>query len=275
MRAPDQPETEALAQLRRLLRLAEETGLYLDVTGLACYRPADAPAWYDKLDEKGRWAAQANFWDAVAEVCQPSAAVFCYDLMNEPVVPGEKRGAGRWGSGHLLGGFDFVQFITLDPAGRERNEIAATWTHQMATAIRKRDSTHLITVGLLPWSEQWGHLSGFLPADLAKDVDFLSVHIYPDSHKLAESRESLRKVDVGKPVVIEETFPLSCNGAELEDFLRWSRELANGWVGHYEGHSLEELDDLDGLGTLTPAQGVYREWLRLFVDLRPEFSPDP
>ncbi|MCI0540599.1 MAG: hypothetical protein L0Z50_35815, partial [Verrucomicrobiales bacterium] len=44
MRAPNEPNAGALKQLRRLLRLAEQTALRLDVTGLACYRPADVPA---------------------------------------------------------------------------------------------------------------------------------------------------------------------------------------------------------------------------------------
>src|SRR5437868_2447431 len=69
MRAPDEPNREEFKQLARMLRLAEETGLYLDVTGLACYRPADVPTWYDAMDEQARWAAQARFWEAVAEVC--------------------------------------------------------------------------------------------------------------------------------------------------------------------------------------------------------------
>ena len=47
-----------------------------------------APPWYDALDESARWDAQAHFWEAIAEQCKTSPAVFCYDLMNEPVVPG-------------------------------------------------------------------------------------------------------------------------------------------------------------------------------------------
>ena len=99
MEAPNKPNRAALRQLNRLLRLAEETGLYLDVTGLACYRPADAPKWYDAMDEPARWAAQASFWESIAEVCAPSSSVFCYDLINEPLSPGEKRDSGKWPSG--------------------------------------------------------------------------------------------------------------------------------------------------------------------------------
>src|SRR6478609_6671582 len=85
MAAADRADDKAIERLGKLLALAEATGVYLDVTGLAAYRKADVPAWYDALDEPGRWAAQAKFWELVAERCAASPAVFCYDLMNEPI----------------------------------------------------------------------------------------------------------------------------------------------------------------------------------------------
>lgn len=274
MRAPNEPNAGALRQLRRLLRLAEQTGLYLDVTGLACYRPADVPAWYDAMEEPARWQAQAQFWEVVAEVCAASPAVFCYDLLNEPISPGGKREPGKWPSGSLLGGYDFLQYIALDPAGRKREDIALAWIQRMTTAIRKHDKAALITVGLLPWSRQWKHLSGFLPAKVGSELDFISVHIYPDTTKPGEAMECLRQFAVGKPVVIEETFPLSCDAAELEEFLRASREIGCGWVGHYDGNTPGELDAREQARKLTVAQSVYREWLRMFVRLEPEFTSE-
>ena len=147
------------------------------------------------------------------------------------------------------------------------------WIQRITAAIRRHDRDGLITVGLLPWSRDWKHLSGFLPAQAAPELDFISVHLYPDSRKPGEALESLRQFAVGKPVVIEETFPLSCSAAELQTFLRASREIASGWLGHYDGAPLDELDALDRAGKLTLAKGVYREWLRLFVRLKPEFAP--
>ena len=46
MDAPDRPNEKSLERLGRLVKLAEETGLYLDLTGLGCYRKKDVPAWY-------------------------------------------------------------------------------------------------------------------------------------------------------------------------------------------------------------------------------------
>jgi hypothetical protein len=223
MRAANRTNPAAFKQLTRLLKLAEETGLYLDITGLACYRPADTPAWYDALGERARWTAQANFWSAVAETCQHSPAVFCYDLINEPISPGGKRNAGQWRSGNLFGEYDFLQYIALRPGVRKREEIAVAWIKRLTGAIRKYDRSALITVGLLPWSREWKHLSGFLPAAVCPQLDFLSVHIYPDSKKPGEELECLSQFAVGKPVVIEETFPLSCSAAQLEIFMRASR----------------------------------------------------
>jgi hypothetical protein len=261
----------ALAQLRGLLRLAESTGLYLDLTGLACYRKADVPSWYDALDEQARWQAQAFFWRTIAGECANSPAVFCYDLINEPLAPGQKRKPGDWYSGKPFGGYDFLQFIALDPVGRKREDIAVAWIETMTGAIREKDSTRLITVGLLPWVQGWGHLDGFVPERVVPHLDFMSVHIYPDSKKLEEAPESLHRVAVGKPVVIEETFPLSCSTAELEGFLRSSRAIACGWMGHYDGTALEELDALERSKKLTISQAIYRDWLKLFVRMKPEF----
>jgi aryl-phospho-beta-D-glucosidase BglC (GH1 family) len=120
MTTADRPTERSLERLGKLLDLAERNDLYLDLTGLACYRKADVPGWYDALSEAKRWAAQARFWEAISERCGTSPAVFCYDLMNEPFVAGGPRKAGDWYSGTLLGGYDFVQFIALDTKGRPR-----------------------------------------------------------------------------------------------------------------------------------------------------------
>jgi hypothetical protein len=269
MEAADKPNAKAFAQLARLIRLAEETGIYLDITGLACYRPSDNAAWYDSLDESARWEAQAAFWRAVAEIGAKSPAVFCYDLMNEPISPGDKK--EKWYSGSLFGGFDFIQMIARDPAGRSRGEIANLWIDKLSSAIRERDKEHLITVGMLPWVTGWKHLSGFIPRDVAPHVDFLSVHIYPKSKEPSEAQTAFSECKTSKPLVIEETFPLECTVEEFERFLRSSRDVAVGWIFHYDGSTLDELDELERNQKLTIAKAIWRDGLRSFVKLRPEF----
>lgn len=275
MDAPDEPSPRALERFRKMLQLAQDTGIYLDVTGLACYRPADVPEWYDALDEPARWDAQAAFWEAIAAAGKGSTAIFCYDLMNEPVSPASAREPGQWRSGHLFGGYDFVQYIALDPAGRSREEIVDQWLERMTGAIRRHDSEALITVGLLPWSRKWRHISGFVPENIASRLDFISVHIYPDKEKPGEAMEALRVCAVGKPVVIEETFPLRCGPEQLKDFLLASREIASGWIGHYNGRNLEALNHLHEEGAITLPQSIYRQWQLLFVELKDEMTRRP
>lgn len=72
-----EPNRSALRQLARLVRLAEQTGLYLNITGLGCYHKNDVPKWYDAMGETERWELQALFWGSVAETCAQSPAVFC------------------------------------------------------------------------------------------------------------------------------------------------------------------------------------------------------
>lgn len=273
MDAPDRPNAHALEQLGRLLKLAERMGLHLDLTGLACFRKEDVPGWYDALAEKDRWAAQARFWEAVAGVGAGSPAVFCYDLMNEPLAPPGWRKPGdgvEWLAGKL-GPFYFLQRISLDAAGRDRTDVAVAWVRAMKAAIRRKDKEHLITVGMLPSTPQWGHFSGFVPAKVGPELDFVSVHIYPESKKQDEALATLKGFVVeGKPLVIEETFPLACSAAELRQFLLATRGTAHGWIGHYEGVTPEELEETRRAGTITLPEQFMLDWLNLFREVKGE-----
>lgn len=262
MNGPGEPNESSLKQLARLVALAQQTGLYLDLTGLACYRKTDVPAWYDALDETGRWQAQARFWEAVAATCAKRPQVFCYNLMNEPVAPGGKLKQTEWLIGEF-GGFSYVQRISLDQAGRNRTEIARQWVAHLVRAIRQHDSRTLITVGLLPNSlEGDRYYSGFAPATIAPELDFVSVHLYPESGKLEDDLSRLERFRAGKPLVIEEIFPLKCNPAELGEFLRASRKSTDGWIGFYWGQT---PDELASVGTFNAA--ITRNWLLLFQEL--------
>jgi len=273
MDAAATPNRAAFEKLGRLLALAEHTGLYLDLTGLACYRPSDTPKWYDALDEKSRWETQATFWRAIAGECARSRAVFCYDLVNEPLSPANK--GTNWYSGKLLGEYDFLQYIARDPVGRTRGEIAIAWINKLTAAIREKDHKGLITVGLLPWGTVWKHLSGFVPKEIAPHLDFISVHIYPSTKEPDEASQALRECIAGKPVVIEETFPLDCSVKELETFLRSSREIACGWIWHYDGITVKEYDAFERDNKLSIAQSIWRDALQSFIRLRPEFTATP
>lgn len=261
MDAADTPNKHSLQQLGRLVKLAEGTGLYLDLTGLGCYHKQDVPPWYDKLNEQQRWNAQAAFWEAVAAQCADSPAVFCYDLMNEPVVPGNKQ-RDDW-LGGAFAGKHFVQFITLSAAGRPRHEVARKWIGQLAAAIRKHDRSHLVTVGMVPWSlDRKGLTSGFVPEKVSADLDFIAVHIYPEKGKVDEALKTLDGfAAVGKPVVIEEIFPLKCDAQELSQFIDQSRKHAAGWIGFYWGKTPDEYRPAK-----TIRDAIVLSWLELFQE---------
>ena len=258
MKAAGEPNAEALAQLRRLVQLAERAGLYLDITGLGCYHKQDVPAWYDAMDEAGRWGVQAAFWEAVTGVCAASPAVFCYDLMNEPILPGAEKETD-WLAGEF-GGKYFVQRITLDLAGRSREEVAAAWVTRMIAAIRKVDGRHLITVGVIPWVFAFGGGRPFFNSEeVGGKLDFVSVHFYPKAGQVEKALTALKVYDVGKPLVVEEMFPLECSTEELDAFVQGARGFADGWIGFYWGRTAEEYTadgDLRG--------AIVAGWLKYF-----------
>ena len=259
MDGPDKANEKALDRLAKLVQLAETTGVYLNLTGLGCYHKADVPAWYDKLAEKDRWDVQAQFWEAVAGKCADSPAIFCYDLMNEPVVPGGRRKDGDW-LGPAFGGKHFVQFVTLDQNDRPRPDIARQWVEHLIAAVRKADKRHLVTVGLVDWSlDRKGLTSGFVPDKVTEKLDFVSVHLYPEAGKLDEATKTLKGFSVGKPLVVEETFPLKCSPKELDEFIGRTEKDAAGWVSFYWGKPPEELRRSKEIG-----DAILLQWLDLF-----------
>lgn len=261
MASERRPDRKSLRRLRQLLALTEQAGLYLNVTGLACYHKKDVPAWYDALSEQRRWEVQARFWRAVARECRRSPAIFCYDLMNEPVSPAGDAKGTDW-LGPPFAGKHFVQRISLEQRGRERPAIAREWTRRLAAAIRETDSQHLITVGLVDWSlNRPGLTSGFVPGQIAPEVDFISVHIYPERSKVDDAIATLRGFAVGKPALIEETFPLKCSREEFAEFVHRSRAVASGWLGFYWGRTPRECRASKEL-----ADALTAGWLEFFQE---------
>jgi hypothetical protein len=258
MKQPAEPNEAALARLGQVVELVERVHLYLDLTGLACYHNKDVPAWYDGLSERERWAVQARFWEAVAGRCAASPAIFCYDLMNEPILPGQKKET-EWLLGELGGKF-FVQRLTLDLAGRTQQQVAKAWVDQLVAAIRKHDGRHSITVGVIPWALVFPKVKPlFYSKEVSENLDFTSVHFYPEKGKIDQALVALAVYDVGKPLVIEEMFPLKCSAEELGAFIDGSRKIAEGWIGFYWGKTPEEYRRSKTIG-----DAMTLSWLELF-----------
>ena len=131
------------------------------------------------------------------------------------------------GSAGEFGGKYFVQRITLDLAGRTQQQVAKAWVDQLVTAIRSTDDRHLITVGVIPWVQFFPQAKPlFYSREVAENLDFASVHFYPETGKIDQALTALAVYDIGKPLVIEEMFPLKCSAAELEEFIERSRATA-------------------------------------------------
>jgi hypothetical protein len=269
MKSAQEANQESLEQLGRLVALAERTRLYLDITGLGCYKKEDVPQWYNDLNEQQRWKVQARFWEAIARVCSQSPAIFCYDLMNEPVVT-EDKGKKDWTPG-AFGNRHFVQRLTLDFAGRTPKQIAKAWVDQMVAAIRKHDRQHLVTVGAIPWALVWPKAEPlFYSKEVSGNLDFVSLHFYPKRGEVDKALTALAVYNIGKPMVIEEMFPLNCSVAELDQFIQGSKSLADGWLGFYWGKTIAEYKQ--GKGGI--AEAITLDWLEYFAkqtpgDLRP------
>lgn len=260
MAAPDRPNEENLGRLRRLLERAEELNLYLDLTGLGCYRKQDAPLWYLNAPEKDRWAMMGRFWEAVASTCAPSPAVFCYTLMNEPVSPPQASDDLLGGD---LGGLHYVERLTRDPAGRSRAEITRQWMNAIVPGIRKRDPGRLVTVGQFFLFEVAGGLTlGPDPKETSELLDFLCVHCYPKEDGIDRMLDLIKVLTAtGKPVVIQEMFPLGCGLPAFKTFLDRSRGQVSGWISFYWGKTIEECK---ASGEMNDA--LLAAWLEFFRD---------
>jgi hypothetical protein len=258
LKGPMESDPKGLEGIRKLIEIAEGVGIYLKLTGLANYTIRERPAWYDNLSERERWRTQAFYWEAVAGVCANSSAVFAYDLVNEPASVGKPEDG--WYTGRM-GDVEFCQRLSLGAGKRTGDDVFREWTEMMISSIRKHDASHMITMGMLPFPNAYKSVS--------EQLDFVSPHLYPKSGKVSEELELLKKFEWGKPIVIGETFPLSCSADELRDFLLQSRCCAAGWIGHWPDEAPEELKALRKSGKATVQNAIWLSWVELFEALGP------
>jgi hypothetical protein len=112
---------------------------------------------------------------------------------------------------------------------------------ELTTAIRAIDRRHMITVGVIPWAYVFkGAKPLFYSPEVGGPLDFASVHFYPKQNDVAAALAALRVYEIGKPLVVEEIFPLSCTTEEAAEFIEGSRTHADGWITFYWGETIEE-----------------------------------
>ena len=78
--------------------------------------------------------------------------------------------------------------------------------------------------------------------------------------------KALAVYDIGKPLVVEEIFPLSCSVGDLDQFMSGSKGRVSGWIGFYWGKTIEEHKQEKG----SIADGMALGWLEFFVKKTPE-----
>jgi hypothetical protein len=107
-----------------------------------------------------------------------------------------------------------------------------------------------------------------VPEKVAGGIDFVSVYLYPKTGQVDEALKTLAGFAVGKPVLIEETFPLACSPKELEKFIDGSKRYAAGVIGFYSGKPPEELRR-----SKTISDALTLGWLELFGRKAKEVAP--
>jgi hypothetical protein len=163
-----------------------------------------------------------------------------------------------------MGEVEFCQWLSLAPGKRNGDDVFREWTKRMVAAIRKHDRTHLITMGMLPFPGAY--------KAAAEQLDFVSPHHYPKTGKVDDEIKLLKQFDWGKPIVVGETFPLSCGTGDERDFLLKSRDFAHGWLGHWPDESPAKLAELKRTGKATIHNAIWLSWVELFQEVGPQMT---
>ncbi|MCK5171921.1 MAG: hypothetical protein KAR47_00930, partial [Planctomycetes bacterium] len=115
----------------------------------------------------------------------------------------------------------------------------------------------------------------FYSEQVSENLDFVSVHFYPEKDQIEKAVKALTVYDIGKPLVIEETFPLRCSRDELDSFIDGSKAIVDGWISFYWGKTVEEYAGAD----LTIADAIKKQWLEHFAakskQVLPPHTHDP
>ena len=104
--------------------------------------------------------------------------------------------------------------------------------------------------------------------EVGAKLDFVSVHFYPRKGEVEQALTALAVYELGKPLVIEEMFPLKCGQVELDQFIDRSRKTVDGYIGFYWGKSIEdyEREKPDIAGAIT------MQWLKYFLKKSPKMK---
>ena len=145
----------------------------------------------------------------------------------------------------------------LDLKGRSSEEVAATWVESLVAAVRKHDRRHPVTVGAaaIPPNAR----SYIYGPRARRALDFISIHLYPESGRMEDAIAQTALYSLGKPLVVSEIFPLGCEIDAIARFIVATRDRVSGWLGFYWGQTAAELSAAVG-----NHQAPTLAWLRYF-----------
>ena len=221
MTAPDQSEPAlALEQLRRLVKLAEQTASI-----------STSPAWAATTNTTSP-PGTTRSTKPTAGTPRPASGSRRQDLRRQPrrllLRPHERTHPARrtkketdWLAGEFAGKH-FVQRIALDLAGRTPRQSPKPGSTHWSAAIRHHDAPP-------PHHRRRHPLGHRLPRpsrssthpEVGRTTSTSSASTStPKTGEVDRALTALAVYDVGKPLVIEEMFPLQCSPDELAQFIR-------------------------------------------------------
>jgi len=101
----------------------------------------------------------------------------------------------------------------------------------------------------------------FYSKEVGANLDFVSVHFYPEKGEVEKALKALAVYDIGKPLVIEEMFPLKCGFEQMDEFIEGSREITDGHISFYWGKTIKQYESEEPK-TITGA--IMAKWLEYF-----------
>ena len=155
-----------------------------------------------------------------------------------------------------------------------KDMLALKWLSKLSNSVKKADPSRLVTLGLcglnLPYSKFY---SSFSPELIKPYVDFLCIHFVPKlithepySDNAEEFIKQIKASYVGKPLVVEEFFPLVPLDKLYVNFIKPANKYVNGWISYYWGKPISELKSSDKISDQMTAG-----WLKYFSENKVEF----
>jgi hypothetical protein len=233
-----------LGKIARMVDIAADHGIHVILSGPGTWE--GTPAWWHAVSPLDCFVApalkeaQATAWRGLASALAGHPGLFAWELLNEPCAPWKQTPAAReawtaWRTRNAPAAPADMPSPTpplcLDWSGdlqRFREEVADEYVRTMTGAIREKDTTHLVTMGLHQKSAPFDWYppdpyAAFNPHRLAPLLDYISIHYYPHhifhpniyrdpfeteegmAETLLHGRAVARYVHVpGKPVLMEE-----------------------------------------------------------------------